>query len=181
VLSSPVVPVPIVAAGGAAVALPLTDAESELRRRADELVRSTSPFASALPPESGNVRDYGERLIAAPVASSAVRFARLDDDIASDRTRLAQFAPVAATVADRDRIRRAAAGYVAVAASEGAAIVARMADNTAIVTRALGVLRGRAAAYRFALEHLVLATPAPAAVAAEQALAALDRELAEAP
>jgi hypothetical protein len=52
-----------------------------------------------------------------------------------------------------------------------------MADNAAVAVGTLAVLRQRAAAYRIALEHLVLATPSPDAVAAENALLRLEDDL----
>lgn len=163
----------------AGVPLPLTDAEQDLRRRGSELAVSTSPFADALPPLAADPRLYAERLIGGATASSESRFARLGDDIASDHTRLVQFLPAARTVAARDRIRVAAEGYVPVSGAEGAALTGRMADNAAVIERTLGVLRARAAAYRVALDHLVLATPSPAAVPVERALARFDRALAD--
>jgi hypothetical protein len=171
---SPAAPVPVVAG----VPLPLTDAEQDLRRRAAELAASTSPFADTLPPATGDVTLYAARLIATPMASAEARFARLGDDIASDRVRLAQFVLTAGTVAARDRIRNAAQAYVVPSPAEGAALAQRVAGNGAIIQRTFNVLHARSAAYRFALDHLVLATPSPGAVPVERALAAFDRALA---
>lgn len=175
-LASPPAPVPVIAG----LPLPLTDAEHDLRRRAAALAVSTSPFADELPPLAADPALYAERLIGTPTASSESRFARLGDDIASDDTRLGQFTPLAATVAARDRIRLAAEGYVPVSNAEGAALAGRVGDNAAVIRHTLAILRARAAAYRVALDHLVLATPSPAAVPVERALAGFDHDLATA-
>jgi hypothetical protein len=170
--------VPVVATPAGAVPLPLTDLEEELRTRAAALATSTSPFAGALPPIVPDITRYGDALRARPYASSEARFARIGDDIGDDRLRLESFMAVADKVAARDAIRRRARGYVPAGPSEGDALATRMADNEAVVAGTLAVLDQRAAAYRYALEHLVLATPSPAAVGAEHALLRFEQDLA---
>jgi hypothetical protein len=170
-------PVPRLVTAAGTVPLPLTDLEQALRTRAAALSVATSPLADALPPFTKDLALYGARLRSTAYASSGARFARLHDDIADDRLRFDAFEEVAANVAGRDAIRRKALDYIATGLAEDEALAARMADNAAVAVGTLAVLRQRAAAYRIALEHLVLATPSPDAVAAENALLRLEDDL----
>jgi hypothetical protein len=111
---------------------------------------------------------YAAYLVSFPSRSPAARYARLIDDIRNDVTRLPQFFETAARVVDMDRKRRQAFRYIAVM-SEGEQVDAarRTNENAAIIAQVGGSLEARVAAYKFALERLVIMTPSPQAVQGE--------------
>ena len=104
---------------------------------------------------------YWNRLMAARDRSPVARYARLADDIRNDTTRLPQFFETAARVADMDAKRRKSLAYVSgLTADERANALRRIRENAAIVTLVRHTLAERVASYRYALERLVIATPA---------------------
>ena len=111
--------------------------------------------------------------------SPSARYERLTDDIRNDTTRLPQFFETAGRVADIDGKRRKSLPYIrALSDDERVNALRRIEENARIVGLVRASLNGRASAYRFALERLVVATPSPRAVAAERALNQLQAQIA---
>lgn len=107
------------------------------------------------------------------------RYAVLQDDIENDTTRLPQFFETAARVLDIDGKRRKSMFYVSsLSESERTNALRRMDENASIVAMVRRSLAERASAYRYALERLVIVTPDPRAVQAEQALNVLQSRIA---
>ena len=103
--------------------------------------------------------------------SPSARYARLADDIRNDTTRLPQFFETAALVTDIDAKRRKSLAYVSrLKPKERANALRRIHENAAIVALVRRTLTERVAGYRYALERLVIATPA-------SQVAEVDREL----
>jgi hypothetical protein len=123
------------------------------------------------PPRPGlfNRQAYAENLLGICRRSPASAYAQLIDDVRNDLTRMPQFFAVAARVRDLDEKRRKSLFYVsAVSEPERASAVARVKENIAVINWVRASLAERAAAYRFALERLVVTAPNPMAVDAER-------------
>jgi hypothetical protein len=122
---------------------------------------------------------YLDRLMGTPFRSATGRYGRLIDDIRRDIDRIDPFLDVARRVVDIDRKREQSLRYVSVlSADEVANAAARMGENGIILTWVQRCLGDRAAAYRFTLERLVIATPVPIAVEAERAVIELQQRVA---
>jgi hypothetical protein len=121
---------------------------------------------------------YGRALFAVHVRSQAARYARLNDDIRNDRTRIPQFFAVARRVLDLDR-RRAAALVVGAPPGEPDEVnaAARNAENALVVSWVQWSLAARAFSYRRALERLAVTAPMTAAYEVEQPLTALQNQI----
>ena len=103
--------------------------------------------------------------------TSASRYEVLTDDIRNDTTRLPQFFETAARVLDVDAKRRKSLFYVSsLSQHERDNALRRVDENATIVAMVRKSLDQRVAAYRFALERLVVMTPSPQAVQVERAL-----------
>jgi hypothetical protein len=150
------------------------------RARWDALLREF--FRSGIVPPFGppGARTiYGTRLFARWFPSAAARYAQLTDDIRNDVVRLDSFTIPALTVLDLDRKRAKSLEYVStLVVGEPVNAGRRIAENALIVDWVRRCLGERAAAYRFALERLVIAMPEPASVEAERALTLLDSKVA---
>jgi hypothetical protein len=117
---------------------------------------------------------YAARLMSFFVRSETTRYARLNDDIRNDIARIDPFFAVARRVVDIDRKREQSLAVVAVKSdAEIANALSRVGENTLTVGWVQRSLVERAAAYRFALERLVIAVPSPMAVQVERSLALL--------
>jgi hypothetical protein len=127
-----------------------------------------------------NPADYADLLLMTSYRSSTARYTKLMDDIRADSTRPAPFFTVAARVAEMDEVRERAISqmwHVAPAEREHASI--RIAENRMIVDWVQRRFAERYAGYKLALDRLVVATPAPAAIEAERTLAVLATRMAE--
>lgn len=170
-------------------AFPLTDSERQLRDLAYPFIEPPRqrPFWAGVfgdyvpirPPWGQKVVDrtfYGRKLLGEPTRSATARYSQLIEDIRDDITRMDQFAPVASRVADLDSKRHASLAYVSQPAPvELQDAAARMRENALIMEWVDTCLQQRIASYRWALERLVIATPDPLAVQAEQVLAQLSQ------
>jgi hypothetical protein len=180
-------------AGLPASAFPLTDHEILMRDLAFNLIAPPYDrarwnavlfgfFSTGVVPryEPYGVRTaYGLWLFSNGYPSSTARYAKLADDIRNDSERIDPFVAAASKVLDLDRKREQSLAYVStLAVEEVANAKARIAENALIVDWVRWCLTERAAAYRFALERLVIATPSPKAVDAERALVELDARIA---
>jgi hypothetical protein len=182
------------AAGESASNLPLTDDERLLRDLAYPLIEppyDRNRWYSILN-EYGISRSFGgfgfnfdvtsyhAQLIAQPFRSANSRHAQLNDDVRNDVVRIAPFFLLARQVLDIDAKREKSIAYVAtLSVAEVADARARNAENALIVGWVQCSLAERAAAYRFALEHLVVMTPTPAAVEVERSVKLMQATLAE--
>jgi hypothetical protein len=153
------------AEGTEASQFPLTDDERLLRNLAYPLI------------EPGYLRHpatYATYLMTSFVRSETTRYARLNERIRSDIDRIDPFFTVARRVVDIDHKREQSLGYVSAAGEpEVANALSRVNENILTVAWVQQSLIERAAAYRFALERLVIMTPSPMAAEVERSLTLL--------
>jgi hypothetical protein len=124
--------------------------------------------------------DYGVRLMSDRYRSASARYAVLTDDIRNDIVRVDPFFALARRVLDMDEKREKGLTYISeLAPGERANALARVAENRCVIQWVHRSLLERAAAYRFALERLVIAEPAPAAAEAERILGQLQSRIVE--
>lgn len=103
--------------------------------------------------------------------SEVAAYARLSTDARNDVVRIEQFAPVAQRVLDMDRRRALSMAQVGgLTPGEGGNALARNAENAGILAWVCTALSERIIAYRYALERLVIAVPAPAAADADRSI-----------
>src|SRR5580700_7359515 len=106
--------------------------------------------------------------------SSAARYNQLIDDIRSDSARIEPFFMAARRVADLDRRREASMAQIGgLTPAERVNAQARVGENGLTIAWVHNSLDQRCAGYRFALEHLAVAEPAPVAADADRALTEL--------
>lgn len=111
--------------------------------------------------------------------SSAARYSQLIDDVRNDIARIDPFLAIARRVVDLDRRREAAMAHVAdLTPREGFDAQARVGENALVIAWVQHALVERCASYRFALEHLAVAEPEPAAADADHVLTQLQQKLA---
>jgi len=111
--------------------------------------------------------------------SSAARYNQLIDDIRNDIVRLGPFFAVARRVVDLDRRREASMEQIAdLTPAERVNAQARINENSLTVAWVDKSLTQRCASYRFALEHLAVAEPEPAAAEADSVLTELQQQIA---
>jgi hypothetical protein len=113
------------------------------------------------------------------VRSETTRYARLIEDVRNDVARLDYFFTTARRVIDIDRKREQSLAYVPVRGDEVANALARVGENVLIVGWVQRSLAERVAAYRFALERLIIVVPSPLAVEAERSITFLQQRSAE--
>jgi hypothetical protein len=110
--------------------------------------------------------------------SSTARYSQLTDDIRNDIVRIGPFLAIARRVVDLDRRREAAMAHVAdLAPAETLNAQARVGENALVIAWVQHALVARCASYRFALEHLAVAEPEPAAADADHVLTQLQQAL----
>jgi len=172
---------------------PHTDAEQDLRNQAWALVmpqlpqqrmdsffaelRRTRLLSAASTPTDPT--SYGRTLLRTSYASSDARFNRIAADAQIDRSNLLHFIATARVVAEDDRVRLGAlANVIGTNTAERQNALARIDENRAIIAWVRQSILDRAAGYRYAYEHLLIATPSTQALAAERAVQALEADLA---
>ncbi len=112
---------------------------------------------------------YAEWLLTRDTRSASALYARLIDDIRDDIVRIPQFLEIARKVVDLDAKREKSLAYVSVLSPEELADARRrMAENKLVIGWVHRSLTDRAAAYRFAMERLIISTPSTMAVEAER-------------
>jgi len=165
---------------------PLTDFDVELRDRSYVLIRPNEPrgnwniyiagfgIAHLLPPSmtSYDHTEYARMLLWTPARSEASSYNRLVEDMDGDGGLVRPFVAVACAVADLDLKRERSLAYVS-ELSEGdvANAYGRIRENRMVTAWVHRALHWRLAAYRYALERLVIALPSGRAVEVERALA----------
>ena len=174
-----------------AFAAPLTDDERLLRDLAYPLIEP--PFDRnrwysvlgeygagparlfALPRSEVNPTAYWHRLEAKYRRSESSRYARLIADARNDVLRIEPFFAVAGRVVDMDRKREQSLVHVSgLTVTERDNALIRTNENAAAVSWVCRSLEGRTTAYRYALEHLVIAAPSAVAADAERAVNLLE-------
>jgi len=176
-------------ARGEAVSLyPFTDDEIELRDRAWRFLMPAHDKANlqqrlaelsytrVLPPVPHSGRNhYHLLLMSEDYRSVASRYHKIGQDIEADRELMIPFSQTAARVCAADRVRVRSLRQVKqldpVQAEQAAA---RVAENRGLVDWVRRDMREKAAAYRYALEHVTIEAPMREAIKAEQALIALE-------
>ena len=126
------------------------------------------------------VEEYSVKLLNRQYRSATARYAQLNTDIRSDAMRIPEFFAAARRVLDLDRKRAESFRYVAgLTPAEAGNANARIAENQLVIGWVQRALVERSEAYCFALQRLVIATPAPMAVEAERSLTLLTTRIAE--
>ena len=172
--------------------LPLTDDERTLRDLAYPLIEP--PFDRArwyaiineygLSHRDGwpkyAVGGYSAKLMGKHYRSATARYDKLNNDIRDDALRVPEFFATARTVLDLDGKRAESFAYVsALTRAEQGNATARMAENKLVIGWVERSVAERSAAYCFALQRLVIATPDPMAVEVERSLTLLNARIAE--
>jgi len=173
----------------------LTDDERQLRDLAYPLIQPPFDRArwhsvlgeySATPsvPTSSQYFDrtvYSRELMTRWYRSPSGRYAQLIEDVRNDIVRVGPFFRVAARVADLDRKRQLSLAYVSnLQADERGNALTRVGENLVVIRWVDRSLTQRVAAYRYALERLVIAFPSPMAVEAERVLNQLQTKIGDA-
>ncbi len=147
------------------------------RQKWDQVLRENGAIRTT-PMEANDRSAYINHLMAINDRSQSTRYARLIDDVRNDMARLPQFYEVATKVIDLDEKRRKSMAYVSgLGALERTNVLNRIRENARAIARVDASLTHRAASYRFALEHLVIAAPSPQAIEAERAVNQLHAEI----
>lgn len=112
---------------------------------------------------------YTGDLLSSRYRSPAGRYGKLIEDVRNDLTRMPPFFDVAGRVLDIDIKRQQSLALIKVISPyEKHNALRRIRENAAIARWVQTSLAQRCAAYRFALERLVIMTPSPQAVEADR-------------
>jgi hypothetical protein len=111
--------------------------------------------------------------------SSIARYNQMIDDMRDDIVRIDPFFQTARRVVDVDQRREKSMQYVAdLSPPERISALARVGENSLTIAWVHHSLTERCAGYRYALEHLTVAEPAPVAAEAEAVLTELQEQIA---
>ncbi len=125
---------------------------------------------------------YYRHLQGAFFRSSDGRYNQLADDIRNDIVRIDPFFVTARAVVDLDRRREASMEQIAsLSPAERVSAQARIGENSLTITWVHNSLNQRCASYRFALEHLAVAEPLPAAADVDTLITELEQRIAANP
>jgi hypothetical protein len=126
------------------------------------------------------VEGYSARLMAEHYRSATARYGQLNTDIRNDVQRVPEVFAAARTVLDLDRKRKESFAYVrGMTRAEKTNATARIAENEMVIGWVQRAVAQRSEAYCFALQRLVIATPAPMAAEVERSLILLNARIAE--
>jgi hypothetical protein len=121
---------------------------------------------------------YYAHLIGEFHRSSIARYNQLIDDMRNDIVRIDPFFQTARRVIDVDQRRQKSMEYVAdLSPPERTNALARVGENSLTIAWVHHSLTQRCASYRYALEHLTVAEPAPVAADAEYVLRELQQQI----
>ncbi|MDP4004052.1 hypothetical protein [Methylobacterium sp. NEAU K] len=166
----------------------LTDDEQALRDRAWRFLQPASAFtafqdlllglasAHAMPAtwRFEEIGAYYDALTAEPSRSPVSRYRQLGDDATADARLIPIFTALAARVIDADAARLRSLPFANTLDDADVRLAAqRVAENRCLIAWVRFEAGLRLARYRFALQHLFAAAPAPESVAAERSLAML--------
>jgi hypothetical protein len=122
---------------------------------------------------------YYRHLLAANYRSTAGRYNQLIDDVRNDVVRIAPFFDMAHRVVELDRRRRESIDLLPdISPPDRLNALARIGENTLTIAWVQNSLAQRCAAYRFALDHLVVSEPDTIAAQADIALSQLQQQIA---
>ncbi|MFM9973448.1 MAG: hypothetical protein ACKVON_02605 [Beijerinckiaceae bacterium] len=167
---------------------PFTDDEIELRDRAWRFLMPAHEKANlqmklaelsytrVLPPIPHSGRNHYHLLVMAEdYRSVSSRYQKIGSDIEADRLLMVPFSQSAARVCAADRVRIQSLNEVRqLTPAQREQAAARVAENRMLVDWVRRDMREKAAAYRYALEHVTIEAPMREAIRAEQALIALE-------
>jgi hypothetical protein len=126
------------------------------------------------------VEEYSVKLMDQHYRSATARYHQLNTDVRNDVVRIPDFFMTARRVLDLDAKRAQSYRYVAgMTPPEAGNANARIAENQLVIGWVQRSLVERSEAYCFALQRLVIATPAPMAVEVERSLTLLNTRIAE--
>lgn len=126
------------------------------------------------------VEEYSVKLMDRHYRSATARYSQLNTDIRNDVVRIPDFFMTGRRVLDLDRKRAESFHYVSgLTPAEAGNANARIAENQLVIGWVQRALVERSEAYCFALQRLVIATPAPMAVEVERSLTLLNTRIAE--
>jgi hypothetical protein len=127
-----------------------------------------------------HVEGYSAKLMHREYRSATARYNQLNTDIRNDALRVPEFFANGRGVLDMDRKRAMSFRYVnGLTPAEAGNAKARMAENELVVGWVQHSIVQRSEAYCFALQRLVIATPAPMAVEVERSLTLLNTRIIE--
>ena len=125
-----------------------------------------------------NPANYYARLQETHHRSSAGRYNQLIDDVRNDIVRIEPFFMTARRVVDLDQRREASMAQIAdLTPADRLNAEARIGENSLTIAWVSNSLQQRCAGYRFALEHLAVAEPQPAAAEADRLLTQLQQQI----
>jgi hypothetical protein len=167
---------------------PFTDDEIEMRDRAWRFLMPSHDkanlqqaigelaYSRVLPPIPHSGRNhYHLLLMAEDYKSVASRYQKLGSDIEADRLLIVPFSQAAARVCSADRVRAQALNDVKeLSHIQREQAVARIAENRLLLDWVRRDMREKAAAFRYALEHISIEAPMREAIRTEQALIAME-------
>jgi hypothetical protein len=167
---------------------PFTDDEIELRDRAWRFLMPAHDKANlqmrlaelsytrVLPPLPHSGRNhYHLLLMTEDYRSVASRYHKIGQDIEADRQLMLPFSQTAARVCAADRVRVQSLNLTReLSPIQREQAAARVAENRGLVDWVRRDMREKAAAYRYALEHLTIEAPMREAIRSEQALIAME-------
>jgi hypothetical protein len=126
------------------------------------------------------LEEYSGKLMDRHYRSATARYSQLNTDIRNDVVRIPDFFMTAHRVLDLDRKRAESLRYVSgLTPAEAGNANARIAENQLVIGWVQRALVERSEAYCFALQRLVIATPAPMAVEVERSITLLNTRIAE--
>lgn len=122
---------------------------------------------------------YYGMLIGEGFRSPSGQYGKLNEDIRNDAVRVPEFFSVSQRVADLDSRRRQSLAYVSeLTRQERGDAIARIVENTLVVSWVCRSMADRIRSYRYALERLVIATPSAMAADADRSLTLLQSRIA---
>jgi hypothetical protein len=122
---------------------------------------------------------YYRHLLAANYRTTAGRYNKLIDDIRNDVVRIGPFFDIAHRVVELDQRRQVSMNYLPdVGPPARLSALARVGENSLTIAWVQNSLAQRCAAYRFALDHLVVAEPENVAAQADVVLTQLQQQIA---
>jgi hypothetical protein len=116
---------------------------------------------------------YADHLLGDSYRSPTARYQKLLEDIGNDIVRLPPFFEVSMRIIDIDAKRKRALDFTQSDKIERSGAILRIRENANVVAWVEISLNDRLAAYRYALERLVVMTPSPMAVEVERNLRVL--------
>ncbi len=155
----------------------LTDDETRLRDRTYRFVSVAHERQNFWDGSGNDITSYHRALTLGYYASQVSRYRRLSEDAMADRNLILPFRNVAGRVVAADDIRlRTARLSPRIDEGKRREAAIRAAENREVVERVRERLQFRVAAYRYALDNLVVEVPSREAIMAERAVMALEAE-----